>query len=721
MPNIQEYQQRVSTPGGQDERRATAETFGGDGGFKEMAKNVEQIGANIQDRLERDDAFEAEKTASKEATDIEKYMSDAKLNAPLGADGFTEKIAADLDKRKQAIFDSYSGTTSRGKQILDLKLNNIYQNTIQDGIHFEAQSKGLKTKEDLKDQFDANENTVRADPTKLQKILEQQKSLIQSAPYIDNQNKNVLDNNASTKLYDGALEGTTKNLETNAHATVAQVNQAITDLKDDKNIYKANASPEQYKQSLDRLLSHKEKLQKLNEAATEVTFNSEMSQMETKGQDFGKFTKAWIQNSSLSPETKARMVLRRDEAEGVARETQFVKKSDDTQILKRLNELNPSNNPGYSANYARDSKEFAALHKAYNYREDRLKTDPAGYAIEADDGVRNAHELYLQTGSPTDAAHYADLSKLAQEKWKPGMVPQLLSASEVGSVKAKLDAIGTDPKAAQSVTDLLQAEQTKWGQNWPIAARDLRLGHAISDEHYVVASMLDDPNNKPFADDLVRAASFKEEELMKTQSGKDAKETARQAAQAALSDFSDSLMSQGSQGLSTRTAFQDTLEKYILYKGAFTRDSATKIATDAAQQMVLGKYTFIDNYRVPRAVNHNPVNANAVEAGAAHILESANKLDIIPIRSQTGLKYEDDKARYDEAIRRKGKFINTGDESGLTLVDEKGVQVMRNSPTGPMPVTLKWNELENLSKEKQPIYGDVWAGAFKNAKGEKPK
>lgn len=699
MPNIHEYSQQTSAPGAIEQRRASAADFGGDGGFNEMGQNIAHIGGQIQDKLEKDDVFEAEKKASKESTDLEKWLQDEKLNAPVGAKGFTEKVSAELEKRKQKIFDGYSGGTEKGKQALELRLNSLYQNAQQDSIHFEAQSAGLAQKEDLKTQLNENANVVRADPTKLAKILESQTALVGSVPNIDNQTRNQIQKDFSTTLYDSSLDGTVTNLESSHRTTIGDINREIAALKDDKSIYRAHASKEQYDRSLTRLQMHKEKLGRQNEQIIEINFHDEMNQMKMKGKDFGKFSKSWINENVQDPGRRAVMLKERDTAEEVARQTAFVKVSSDSDVIKKLNELNPGNQKDYSASFGKDYKAFDALRDAFALRQAQMKEDPAGYAREADDSARTSHEQFLKTGSPVDAAHYADMVILAQKKFNPDAVPQILSKQEIGQFKARIDAIGTDPKGAQAVTNEIQKMQHLWGSNWKYAARDLRINHAMSDELYVVGSMMDDPRNKPLADDLVRASTFKAGELTKSIDDKNVAKSAQLAAREALSDFKQSFPEKGG-GFKTYEAFEDSLAKLLIYKTAVSGENMDKVAGQYASQIVTGKYNFEDTYRIPKYMGPSPVDPKLVKNGAEFLKKSVDTLPLIAPRS--GLRPADAIERYRSSVKRTGLLVNTPDESGLMLLDEMGAPVMVEDRGQRKSLSWTWAQIQSAGTAAPP-------------------
>lgn len=700
MPKIIEYQQQVSSPGPIEVRRATAEDFGGDGGLRQLGKDISDAGATFYKIAERDDVFEAQKLASKEATDLERWIEDEKLKAPLGAEGFTEKISSELEKRKDALHSSYKASTSTGRMALESSLNGLYQRAQQESIQFEARSKAVRQTEDLKTQVNENSNIVRANPAKLPEMLERQEALFESMHRIPVEAKAELTNKARRGLFDSALDGTVTGLETSRGTTIGQIDALIKELKDDKSVYKKNSSEGEYDRNLTRLQNHRERVSYQNSQLLKTNFNEEMVQMQVKGKDFGKFSKSWINSNITDPVERQEWMRKREDSEQVMKQTAFVRVSSDEQILRKLSELNPATSTEHSQKFGQDMKAYNALREAYSFRQTAQKKDPAGYAREVDDAAKNAYDVYRTNRNPETAAHYADMAIAAQKKMDPYQVPSLLSSEEVANFKALTDRAAIDPKGAQVVTDNLQDMQKIWGKNWPIVVRDLKKGQAISDELYTAASMLDDPKNRGFADDLVRASTFNVKELVGANSEEGVKKAASEAAAEALKDFKKTFRT--ADGLRTYGAFENSLTKMLLYKSALNPGDMDDKAREYAGQMVNGKYSYGDTFRIPVVSKNNiPLNPSHVENGADLVLRSLKPTDIVPVRNSSDLTYLDAQEIYARRVKSKGFWVTDAEEAGLKLVDEKGSPVMKNIRGVVSPVRLSFEELQDLAREKQ--------------------
>lgn len=702
MPKINPYQQKIANVGPiADTHRATAETFGGDGGFGDLGKSVEKFGTDVQDRLDRDSVFDAETANAKEATDLEKVKAQMQENAPAGGKGYTEQMTVELDKRKQRILDGYQGT-SKGRATLELRLGALYGDAQRDAIHFEAQSRGKQERINLDDQFNEFSNGVRANPNLLPKYLDLQNNLVASSR-LDGTSKLQLGKDMSMKLYDSYLDGQVTAFETSNKTQVGQIDKLINTIKAEGSDYRANNTKEGFDNGLSRLQRLKETVVKKHEEIAGLQFDEAQDQKENTGTNADKYkgmTHAWIDQTFSNETTRYRAHKRLDSANAVAEKVNLVRGASDEKIMDLLVKSDP-NNPGSglgkSENFHRDYNSYEALKKAVLQRESQWKNDQLGYTMEVNPAVKSSYEAFQKNPTPSTAAQFADMARIAQKELSPTSIPSLIPAAEIGRFKTQMEAISTDPRGAKQATDLLQQEQMKWGKNWPYVVRDLVKGKALNDSQYVAASMVDDPNHKGLADDIVRSGAMTDKEITEAlPSGnfKGISDNARVQAQSALGSFRNTFP-QNVQGYRTYKAYEDTLTKLILYKSAISSKDQTGLAKDLAGQIVNNKYQFNETYRIPKVIDGRPIEPTTIENGVENLRNKLDKMNVIPVEDSAGLRPEDAKARYISAVKRHGMFLTLGDESGVRLVDEKGADVyVQGEKGGRKQLSWTWADLK---------------------------
>jgi hypothetical protein len=689
MPQIKEYNNRVGVAGPQGQAKASAGNMGNM--LAQAGQQIAQAGNTIQDFNDKKDVYEAQKTyADAQSAWIDK-MQEMKSNISFDENEpeFTAKVNEEFDKFHSQILDGKSG---KGAEFLDAHMTKLKLELHNEATVYQAQARGQHEKGVLQQRFEENSNRVRQEPGIMPKLLETELGLINDNPYLPEPVKEQLRNERRQALMDKSIDGSVTLLETKKNVTIGEVDRMIGELSKDGAGYKENANPQMYDQGLTRLQRLKEHLTQKKDHESFIRFESDMDQIEFSGNDHGRWTEAEIRAKVSDSSTAERMIMRQAQARRVAQATSFVKDKPEGEVVKHLESLRQKAET--SATPYEDMKSFTAAAQAFSRRQEMMKKDPAGYTMQVSTAVKGMYDNYAKEPTPENFSAYASAMVAEQKRLSPGIVPSLVTDEMAGQIKARLDSVGRSETGAGEALTVIESQIAAAGPKyWPIVVKDLKNAGALSDEHYVAATMYGKLSSRHVQEDLMRAAALKPEEIG---ADKDARDAAEADVKEALEDFKRTMgATPGEQKI--YNSFEKALTKLALYKGA----DAEQIKS-YAQKIVNDSYEFKDTYRIP--VDQSP---SSVQQGVEAIQSSLDKLDIVPPPSS--LRDEDAKRRYMLNVKRSSTWITTGEGDGLKLVDEHGRDVLVREGDKVKPLRKTWAELRGVALET-PRRGRVMLG-----------
>jgi hypothetical protein len=712
MAIIRQYQQQTSAPGAMKFQKLQGSDISSLGKGLSAAGDVAMDVADIwADKEKEKQAFEAEKKTAQEQQDLTKFMDEQKKAAPAGADGFTESVREELDKRKQKMLDEAPSEYMRTR--LDANLIRVHMGAFQEAAGFEAEAEARKQKQDLTKIFDENNNLVRANPKRAALFAQQEAEMIATAPGLDNTLKFQMASERKQSIYNSAFDGEVTGLETGNKVTSGQVAAYLANAKNKDSDWVKNSSPEAYQSNIKRLERLSETLKEKEQTQMFADFDEKMDQIEKTGEDKGDYSEGWIKAHVTDSVKAEAMIKRQAMSRNIAKASSFVKDAPVTSItdkLKELEEQRKSTDKFHVVN-----AEYESTVSALNRRNQEFKQDPVGYTLGVSSAAQNVFKQFAENPSPEMADQYASTVKAEQQRLYPGTIPSLLTKDQIGSIASQMSAVKTDEKGALDAVNVLQSQMNTWGKHWPTVARDLKANKALNDGQYVAATMLDKPHYRYVAEDLVKASMVKEEDLKLPPKTKTNAEQSATEALAPLRQTLDSMVD----GPEIYKSYHNALTKTLLYKSSMTGTDQSGLATDYANKMVLEGYDFAGSYRIPKNQD-----VSAVRAGVNSALMRVEKMDIVTpqaIPDQMGWtpRAEDVKSRYMNDLKRFGRIVNNGDESGLRLVDQHGRQVMTNKDGKQVPLKWSWSEVKTLRISEAEKLEEVRAG-LRNSPYYKP-
>lgn len=351
-----------------------------------------------------------------------------------------------------------------------------------------------------------------------------------------------------------------------------------------------------------------------------------------------------------------------------------------------------------------------ALMQANALIEKQIVTDPAAYAARNSPGVSSAWstlQRVQQDKAATDVDKRAAVVAYAQatigeqqrlgvdsikgnvlgEEGKarvPG--PRLLTNGQAN------DIAGAFAKKPADAAQIMSSLEQQWGSYFPQVYGQLARDDKLPPAALVIPNMSD-----PYAkEQLARIADPKVQKELKEALPLGAEKDIDAKLQSLNEPFLNSLMFQQG-GIDTHAVVmsqQKALAASYVAQGKSVGD-ASKLAF---QQTVGWQYHFDDSMRIP-----NKEVPDVVKAGTGAVTQQAAMLDVaVPPSFRAGLKAEDRKAAWTDAIRTGATWVTNGDETGLTLhvaaktdAGQDALFAVRQSD-GTSPMSWSWSQLRDL-------------------------
>lgn len=319
-----------------------------------------------------------------------------------------------------------------------------------------------------------------------------------------------------------------------------------------------------------------------------------------------------------------------------------------------------------SYGYAGDAKRFdfvkktverryTAMEAAIAKRDKALADDPAGYAMT----VRPAIAATMRAAEQAqDGASFqkAVTDSINLQRQMGVVAPKILAKPQVTGIVQMFNNPQDPEKRGQHMTGIIAGLEQTYGPMFPQVMGELEKA-GLPSEAIALATVKDQP---AVSDRMARAINAGRDNLRKIVPG--ATEVDKGVAQP-MSQFDRTLLGQtGAAKVSAdfRSAVQ--LYAYQLVQEGSTESDA---AQQAAKDVIAGRYTFADTYRVPSGVN-----ADAVAGETRHLQNTIDPAKISPLGSLIDPKL-DEKTRRDmtaKMLRRNGVWATLPDDSGLMLL-----------------------------------------------------
>ena len=187
MARIPIIQQQVMPQQGRSPGQASASDFGGDMGLGALAQGFASVAGALEERQNKKDMFEVNRTTAEEQLAAARDFEERANAAPLGADGFTDKLNADMEQRRQSILEAKreAGMSPAAIDALDLKLRGMQTSLQQRAIQFQAQSYGVKVVKEVDDATGALTQTASMLPSTYGDMVAEQAALVDAIPNLD--------------------------------------------------------------------------------------------------------------------------------------------------------------------------------------------------------------------------------------------------------------------------------------------------------------------------------------------------------------------------------------------------------------------------------------------------------------------------------------------------------------------------------------------------------
>lgn len=295
---------------------------------------------------------------------------------------------------------------------------------------------------------------------------------------------------------------------------------------------------------------------------------------------------------------------------------------------------------------------YDALVSADSIIQKQIKDDPAKYAATTSPAVGQAIAGMQAAKTPEERRAAADNYAIAvrAEQQRLGVEsPKLLTDSQSASI---VKAFSDNPP--EMAGDVIAGLESEWGKHWPAVYQQLAQEKKLTPAALVIPNMKDQGSRARMA----AASAIKPEDLATMLQPSERKDL-REKLQGQFKDGARTFMAQSVSGLQSMNTIMDQAEKLaIVYR------SQGKGIGDAAQQAydeVMGwKYTFVNDYRVPKEWD-----ASRVELGAAGMMSKLDGLKLFITPYPMG---KDNQTRQTlDALAGNAHWVTNEDESGLVL------------------------------------------------------
>ena len=708
MPKIRVYDSGVSanaSPGG---RRIPLSA--GQSSLGELGRGLQQAGDILARKEERDSALLAEKELASARADWTRTLRDRQQTAAPGAPKFTDTFLGEFDTWRQ---DALEGMpTSRSRKLFDLGAERLRANLTGQASAFEATAFTQYAVKTTQQTLEDNINAVRADPTQLADVLEQNTRVVESLNIPGNK-KAELTAWQSEQAAFAAVSGELDQVE-----TVSDAEDIIQQLTQGKQ-WKQALSESGYAQSLRRAMVVKEQLGARDRKSFLDGFNEATRERKTGVDNRARMNPEIIAETGkelgLKPDAVQALQKQWKQADAVGEQTAWIVTASEAEINARARELRAKlqtpDAPGADNQFNEETEQAQAFQAALTQRNNAIKADRAGYVQHNSDKAKQlAARIASGDTAPETIEEYAQT--LTAEQVRLG-VPEdrvyLLNASQVQTLAQQMDQVDSTPEGAQKAYDTLIGWARTWGRHWPTVQRQLVEEKVLTGAAAVAASLTGVQDGQT-GKQLLLAARIGDKQLKEAVDIPQLDATLTDATLATLADLRQTFDPQrvvgGAQAFANLAQAVRTLALFKLSRGE--TDVATAVQ-DAANRIVLNKYDIVGTYRVPRGVDTSTVS-DAADWIQQHPTEAIGGVVAPTSLFLPGAPWERGDAL--SALRAGGAWVNNADNTGITLTWPDGQAVMRERNGTQEPVTFTWDQLEAQPRRGNHVRGRPFGRAY---------
>jgi len=713
-------------------QRASGSDFGGGEGLKQAGAAITSFADNLKKQADRETAVEIETSFIEARTQLLQRSLKAQKEAPAGAAGFTEAQVEEFNQTANSLRERYANASPENKLRLEQSAARLGSWYSERAMVFESTARAKKVRRDAENSLE----TVR-------------KSVLDGTMSVEDAQ------DASLKLVDATgLGGDDREVliqEQNESIAVANYThlmrsadtpQEVLALKSELEKNKESFSAAGYNKLLSDLDTAADTLERQNREEDRADFAQDLQSGSTGG-PMEEYSREDIQAMFPGRPRKAQRAIAAYEN---ARKQQAimvgVSTASTVDIARQTAALQKKVDDAVSADARIEAEDnLSAFKQAASRRQTEVDKNPIAYSLknfpivaDAREQMKAAQEVAEKNPEDENAATQA---QFARDKYigamdavqaRLGVVnPDILTENEVEAYGVQIsDALRDtgDGKGAARILQVLDGLQAKWGSenHWARVTDQLVRKKAMTGGHVALAWMdpvKDHVARIKLADALAVPKSDWEKGPVST-----AKKDIDDAVVVHLTDFAQSMAnSGGARGIQLSGNMFDAVS--ALAKDIYSKQGGTaeKAAQEAYDTLLGDKFKYFGegSARVPVAEG---VDFDLVATGAMHYKRKA--LDDVQVRlpanDVTAGGGEMDRSAYLSVIASRGRWVNSGDGTGLTLVGPDGTAVMTaDDPDADemnyAPLSLTWEELTAAGYEASAQRG---RGGSTAGRGRRP-
>ena len=716
MPTIRPYTPQVGANADIPSRQANASDFGHTG-LTSLGVGLQRAGQDVAQTLaiQNSDAYQAQQRIEQQRRQAShlaiqslavQAMQDAQSDlvarqkaAPPGAAGFTEQMkeaerlrAEQLTDQAQAPGEDGTPSVIRSEDLPYLRLE-LQRNTghiLTAAGNFESQALAAHTKAQYLNTLEIQRNIVQANPELLDAEAERAFTRIDGIEAWTEQQKQEQHTAARQYLAGGAIDGQIDALVPTSN--VGAIQAMRNELTRMDSPWKVRLDPKDYAHALDRLTALENHVKEKRSLVAMDALKEQMREART-GVVNGLTLKSV---DAVESDPEKAYLLKKDVASALVtgeavRLTQSASHAERMALYQTS--LDALATPG---RFDQDADKNRAIVQVIQDQVNALKQDPATVALRSEP-VKAAYDVMAAQPTPEHVDAYVRATRAEQQRQAPWQLPRLLSADQVGQIKAVMAAIPNSPDGAEHAFKAIGTEYQRWGHHWPDVYRQLAQEKALTDTQIAAARMIMDPLKHSDMRLLLATSTMKPNELeAMLPKGTDVRMT--EAIQSELKPVQAALALQvgGFQELDRQSqAVRSLALGYMLRDQSLTEQKA---AERAAAVIVKSDFHWEGSYFVPRA--YDP---GQIQTGTKTVMQQLPET-IVPPADLSGMKPSDNKAAMLDALRSGGQWVTNADGSGLTLTWPNAAREAVRLQNG-SHLSLTWDQLKDAGIPEKDWFG----------------
>lgn len=673
----------------------------GTGGMQRLAQAIGDIGADIEQKQEREARVRNQKRLADARLEWTRRLGKMTREAEPGAPGFTEQVLGEFDKyRDEVLLKAQEDTpSSRALDEFELDLQKLRASFGQRAAEIQAESAGKHQVRTVEDTIEANINSVRADPTLLEETLEQSRALVDTlGGFVSADEQAQLGESARERVTLAAGRAALERID-----TAGEAESFLADVVEGDE-WKSRLSESAYSTLVSKTRQLRDELGRQTQQEYLDGFEEWERQAKT-----GIVTDDYTAEEAQAvltddPEQREEVVRRIGYAQKIGEQAATVRTASPAEIAGRRAELQAAVQSGDTERFDENAETLKYFEAAVEQRENALDDDAATYVLGNSERLQRLYSSITDDSGRIDAAaaeEYAAAMEAEQRRLRgPDARVDLLTGNQLDGVARRLDEVGRSPAAAEDAWAMLASEADRWGKYWPEVSRQMQEEEIVSGP-LSVASSLTAATDRSTGQTLVRAAFLGQKEL---KSRLEERGEILTDVDVTVSDSLDQLRATlPADVLGAPAAWRDHTQA-VQTMGMYIADrddvSVGEGVERAADRLVNDRYRFAGSYRIPRSETPEPIID-----GARGVRDSIGEHDFAAPASLAGLDDEQTREAASEAIASNGYWITNGDESGLQLVYGNGQAVERVNADGKfVPFEMSWDELR-ANESRRPATG----------------